>query len=161
MTMRVGRYDAGRSLVIDPFLVYGTYLGGTFDDVSTGVTVEPNSGNIYISGYSGNANGDTDMTVSKISADGRVLIFQTRIGGSANDQAHGIAANGDGFVYVVGQTNSPDFPTLPTGPNPGGTGWTVTKLTAAGDGIAWREIDRVRVMGRDTPVALFEPGLGH
>jgi adenylate cyclase len=28
---------------------------------------------------------------------------------------------------------------------------------AAGDEIAWREIDRVRVVGRDTPVALFEP----
>jgi adenylate cyclase len=28
---------------------------------------------------------------------------------------------------------------------------------AAGDEIAWREIDLVRVMGRDTPVALFEP----
>jgi adenylate cyclase len=28
---------------------------------------------------------------------------------------------------------------------------------AAGDAIAWREIDRVRVVGRDTPVALFEP----
>jgi adenylate cyclase len=28
---------------------------------------------------------------------------------------------------------------------------------AAGDEITWREIDRVRVVGRDTPVALFEP----
>jgi adenylate cyclase len=28
---------------------------------------------------------------------------------------------------------------------------------AAGDEIAWREVDRVRVIGRDTPVALFEP----
>jgi adenylate cyclase len=28
---------------------------------------------------------------------------------------------------------------------------------AAGDEIAWREVDRVRVVGRDTPVVLFEP----
>lgn len=28
---------------------------------------------------------------------------------------------------------------------------------AAGDAIDWREIDRVRVKGRDTPVSLFEP----
>src|SRR6266851_3982575 len=28
---------------------------------------------------------------------------------------------------------------------------------AAGDGIEWREIDRVRVKGRGTPVAIFEP----
>jgi adenylate cyclase len=30
-------------------------------------------------------------------------------------------------------------------------------VAAAGDGVEWREIDRVRVKGRDTPVAIFEP----
>jgi adenylate cyclase len=28
---------------------------------------------------------------------------------------------------------------------------------AAGDAVAWREIDRVTVLGRDQPVSIFEP----
>jgi len=40
-----------------------------------------------------------------------------------------------------------------------GTSILVAEATraAAGDGVAWREIDRVRVVGRAAPVGLFEP----
>ena len=40
-----------------------------------------------------------------------------------------------------------------------GTSILVSQATreAAGDAVAWREIDRVRVVGRQAPVGLFEP----
>ena len=36
--------------MIDPVLVYSTYLGGSGSDQPTGIAVD-NSGNVYIAGY--------------------------------------------------------------------------------------------------------------
>jgi hypothetical protein len=51
---RVGEYDASRPLVIDPVLLYSTYLGGTADDRATSVAVD-GAGVIYVSGYTRSA----------------------------------------------------------------------------------------------------------
>lgn len=37
----VGRYDSNRALVIDPVLVYSTYLGGSGGDGGFGIAVDP------------------------------------------------------------------------------------------------------------------------
>jgi hypothetical protein len=42
-----------------------------------------------------------------------VVAFSTFLGGSESDQINGIAADSTGSVYVLGQTNSPDFPVTP------------------------------------------------
>ncbi len=39
-----------------------------------------------------------------------VLAYSTYIGGSGLDQAFDIAVDGDGFAYITGVTDSPDFP---------------------------------------------------
>jgi hypothetical protein len=44
-----------------------------------------------------------------------VLVYSTFLGGSNQDYADGIAVDGDGDAYVVGLTNSPDFPTADIG----------------------------------------------
>jgi hypothetical protein len=46
----LGKYDAGRELVIDPTLIYSTYLGGTKQDAALAVTADA-SGNAYVTGY--------------------------------------------------------------------------------------------------------------
>ena len=48
--------------------------------------------------------------MAKINADGTGYVWSTYIGGTAQDEGHGIAVDGTGKVYVTGGTNSSDFP---------------------------------------------------
>lgn len=51
-----------------------------------------------------------DIFVSKLASDGSSLSFSTFIGGMRDDVARGIEVGEDGSVYVVGYSNSPDYP---------------------------------------------------
>ena len=51
--------------------------------------------------------------ISKLDPTGSYLVYSTYLGGSGNDQGNGIALDGAGDAYVVGQTFSSDFPTTP------------------------------------------------
>jgi hypothetical protein len=68
-----------------------------------------------------------------------VLIYSTYLGGSGDDKAYAIAADGSGDVYVTGATTSTNFP-ISTGSyqatSPGQAGF-VTKLNAAGNGYVY------------------------
>ena len=48
-------YDQSRPLVIDPTLVYSTYLGGAGDDTGSSIAIDQNN-NIYIAGTTGSTN---------------------------------------------------------------------------------------------------------
>jgi len=48
--------------------------------------------------------------ITKLSASGS-LVWTTYLGGSGPDDAHAIAVDGTGNVWVAGETVSPDFPT--------------------------------------------------
>jgi len=52
---RIGAYDKTRQLVIDPVLVYGTYLGGSAADFAHGVAVDA-AGSAYVAGYTKSLN---------------------------------------------------------------------------------------------------------
>jgi len=52
-----------------------------------------------------------DAFVARLNASGLALVFSTYLGGSAGDEAQGIATDVDGGVYVTGRTWSTDFPT--------------------------------------------------
>lgn len=113
-------YDVTRPLVLDPTLVYSSYLGGNSADKAKDVGVD-SSGNIYVTGYtystsfpgggSGNAGYD-DVFVTKINAAGTAVIYTTIIGGNGTDEPGGIAVNSSGSkIWVVGQTTSNNWPT--------------------------------------------------
>lgn len=51
-----------------------------------------------------------DAFVAKISPGGGSLVYASYLGGSCGDYGYGISINGDGTVWVVGETSSPDFP---------------------------------------------------
>ena len=123
----VGAYDHNHPLVIDPTLVYSTYLGGTANDNGFGIATD-GTGAAYVTGRTssptfptpaspGSPSG-TDAFVTKLNATGQSLIYVTYIGGSSGEGGYGIAVDGSGAVYVTGTTTSTDFPTL--NPFPGG-----------------------------------------
>jgi hypothetical protein len=55
----------------------------------------------------------SDAFVTKLSPDGKDLVYSTFLGGSRSDRAQDIAVDGEGSAYVAGGTDSTDFPTTP------------------------------------------------
>ncbi len=122
---RVGPYDRTKPLVIDPVLVFSTYLGGSATDVANAMAVDA-SGNVYLAG--GTISPDFPVTsgvfqsklnsapgfgaafVSKLNAAGTALIYSTYVGGTGGESAYGLAVDAAGDAYFVGQTASKDFP---------------------------------------------------
>lgn len=118
-----GPFDRHKQLVIDPTLVYSTYLGGSGGDAGLGIAVDQ-YGRAYVTGYTSSVDfptknaidGDrgasgTDAFVTKFWATGGGLMYSTYLGGSENDVGTGIAVDRDGYAYVTGFTFSFDFPT--------------------------------------------------
>jgi uncharacterized repeat protein (TIGR01451 family) len=123
VTFKVGNYDKSQPLVIDPLLVYSTFLGGSGLDVGKSIAAD-SSGNTYIAGQTSSLNfptsaplqtstgGGTDAFVAKLNANGSALIYSTFIGGANNDSAASIAIGTAGNAYLTGQTSSANFPVL-------------------------------------------------
>jgi uncharacterized protein (TIGR03437 family) len=66
--------------------------------------------------------------------------FATYLGGSGDDSSVRVATDAAGNTYVVGSTNSPDFPLTSTAfgvPSPSQACAFVTKLNAGGNGLVW------------------------
>jgi uncharacterized protein (TIGR03437 family) len=67
----------------------------------------------------------SNVFITKWSADGSQVLYSTYLGGNGGDQASAIAVDASGSAYVTGVTNSPNFPTT--------SGAFQTKLTNAQD----------------------------
>ena len=115
-------YNPSLPLVIDPVLSYSTFLGGYGGDYGYDIAVNA-SGEAFATGLTWSSdfpyqnpldstfNGNEDIFVTKMSADGSALIFSTYIGGADVDDGYGIAIDGAGNSYLTGRTRSLDFPT--------------------------------------------------
>src|SRR5579863_1297939 len=118
----VTRYDTRFPLVIDPVLVYSTYLGGNYEDLGNAIAID-SAGNAYVAGETVSNNfptknafqptlkGNSNAFVSKLNASGTALIYSTYLGGSVGDYGNGIAVDSAGNATITGFTQSPDFPT--------------------------------------------------
>jgi hypothetical protein len=117
----VDRHDPDLVLTIDPGMMFCTFLGESGDDEGYDVAVDQD-GHAYVAGLTTSSKFpltagayDTSLSsseafVSKFSPDGSTLEYSTFIGGDRYDTAAGIAVGRDGNVYLVGTTNSTDFP---------------------------------------------------
>src|SRR5438093_9853119 len=116
----LGPYDRTRALVIDPMLVYSTYLGGPGSDEAHAIAADP-EGNAYVVGSTtgdfptsnalqGEAPGFVDVFVAKFDPAG-ALLFSTYLGGNDRDEGRGIAVDATG-IYVTGVTYSTNFPVV-------------------------------------------------
>jgi len=128
VAFHLGAYDSTRPLVVDPILVYSTYLGGSSQDFTLGIATDY-EGAAYITGYAGSVDFPTsgapqpvcaidgyqyceDAFITKLSRY-LTLEYSTYLGGTGGDVATGIAVRPDtGEAYVTGWTRSPDFPTV-------------------------------------------------
>jgi hypothetical protein len=130
---RVGGYDRTAPLVIDPVLVYSTYLGGGRDETALAVAADA-AGNVFVTGWTsstdfptagppfqGSHAGTTDVFVAKLSPSSG-LVYSTYLGGGGTDYGTGIAVDVAGNAYITGETTSTDFPTAgpPFQPTSGG-----------------------------------------
>lgn len=138
-------YDKRHPLIIDPILVYSTYLGGSGNDYGVGIAVD-SLGNAYLTGFTQSTDFKTqrplqsdlrdtsEAFVVKLNPAWSALIYSTYLGGSKQDRGHAIAVDSSGSVYIAGVTNSEDFPTVnPLQPAFGGNyDAFVSKLDPAG-----------------------------
>ena len=152
VSFQVGAYDVKKSLIIDPVLRYSTYLGGSGDEIATGIAVDFR-GNAYVTGFTRSPDfpttdplqpslqgGEGDAFVVKLNRAGNALIYSTYLGGSDFDTADEIAVDQRGHIYITGRTNSTDFPTAnPLQPHLlGGLGDAfVVKLNSTGDRLIY------------------------
>jgi hypothetical protein len=152
----VGAYDAAKPLIIDPVLVYSTFLGGLGDasgegDLARGIAVDA-AGNAYVAGRTGSSDfpttpgalqgtlgGSPDVFVTKLNATGTALVYSTFLGGSGFEDGLGIALDPAGNAYVTGSTGSSDFPTTPGAyqRTSHGADAFVTELNATGTALVY------------------------
>ena len=119
-----GSYDAFVSKVSPDgsTLVYSTYLGGTGEEQCTGIAVD-SAGNAYIAGATQSTDfptknaiqasfggGLNDVFVAKFTPTGDALTYSSYLGGIGTDYGTAIASDSGGNAYVVGLTNSSNFP---------------------------------------------------
>lgn len=114
----VGAYDTTQPLVIDPDLVYSSYVGGNSDDDGRDIALDA-AGNIYITGYTysdmflnapGTIAGSDDAFVAKFDPTGKTLIYSAFIGGKSTDKGSAITVTPAGEVVLAVYTTSLDFP---------------------------------------------------
>ena len=111
-------------------VAYDTYLGGGGWDQGQAIALDP-GGNVYVAGATNSGanttialpltnalqqqygGGTYDAFVAKVNpslAAASQLQYVTYLGGGGKDFAFGIAADSNGYAYVVGETTSMDFP---------------------------------------------------
>lgn len=149
----IADYDPRMPLVIDPVLVYSTYLGGSGYDQGFSIAVD-SSDDAYLVGYTSSTNfpttagafqtayggGADDAFVTKLNATGTALIYSTYFGGSGQDLGIAIAVDSLGNAYVTGYTKSSDFPTTPGAFQTtlrGATNAFITKLNASATALIY------------------------
>jgi hypothetical protein len=126
---QVDDYDSSKPLIIDPVLLYSTYLGGSDVDGPLGIAID-SEGSAYVAGSTTSTNFPTanplqpnkrngaDIFVTKINPAGNMLVYSTYLGGTSNqfgnfdDVATDIALDSEGNVYIGGNTYCTDFPTV-------------------------------------------------
>jgi hypothetical protein len=107
-------------------MVYSSYLGGSFLDISEAMTLD-SAGGLWLTGYTMStdfpvtqnayrptyAGGASDVFVTRVDLakpSAQAITYSTFFGGSGTDIAYGLALAGPGKVAITGYTQSSDLP---------------------------------------------------
>jgi hypothetical protein len=114
-------------------LLASTFLGGSSKESGYSLALD-NAGNVYLTGGTLSANFPTtpgaydrtynggdpiylleqgDVFISKLNRNLTQLLASTFLGGSYSEKSSSLALDNSGKVYVIGETDSADFPTTP------------------------------------------------
>ena len=130
MSFEIGPFDRERGLVIDPEIVFSTYLGSNSIEYGEGVAVDK-SGAIYVVGdgtssfpttpgsYQPGSPWKLGFFLAKLDAAGKKLVWATFIAGKTSaSEPYALAVDGAGNVVMTGYANNldptqADFPIYP------------------------------------------------
>ncbi len=145
---KVNDHTPGTGIVIDPTLRFFTYSGSTADNWGFTATYGPD-GSFYGGGISFGTGfpvspgafqtsykgGEFDISIIKLSPNGRNRMYATYIGGGDQEQPHSLFVDPQGNLVIAGRSKSSDYPK--TSALGAGGDWdiVVTKLSAAGNAI--------------------------
>jgi hypothetical protein len=147
----VGSYDHAIPLVIDPVVIFSTFLGGSSTDMVGAVAVDT-GGNIYVFGTT--LSPDFPMTtalqnagtffLTKFNPAGSAIVYSTLFGASTPPaylfNFQGLAVDSSGNVYVTGSTTSTSYPTTANAFQKtlkGGEDAFVTKFNSTGSAMTY------------------------
>ena len=115
----------GWALVVDPGLVWSTFVGGTQGDAASALALDA-QGAATVAGmalstsfpttpgaFDTTFNGERDAFVTRLSPTGSSLVYSTFLGGTSFDSAAGLALDAQGGATIAGSARSTDFPTTP------------------------------------------------
>lgn len=156
----VERQDPTRPLVVDPLLLFSSYLPGSGTDWTNGLALGPEvqptltlAGTTTSfdlpagAGFQPTKHSDEDVFVARLAADGTSLLWCTYLGGEGStagtgvDRAFDVVVDADGSALVCGTTQSDDFPVTAgawdtTNP-PGHWDGFVARLADDGASLVW------------------------
>lgn len=145
----LARYDTQKPLIIDPVLVYSTYLGGSGDEEPSGIAVDAN-GNVYVAGATdstdfplgtiGAVSEESDhVYIAKLDPTGTNLIYADYLGGTGGDYGYALALDSSRNVYLTGSTASSDFPMVHPfqGTYPGTFNGFLSKISSDGSSLLY------------------------
>ena len=147
-------WDGASRLVLDPGLVWSTFLGGTgYERVNalaldaggvatvageTNSPTFPTTAGAFATSFGG---GNYDAFVARLSPSGKTLVYATFLGGTDDEFGAALALDANGAPTIAGWTGSSDFPTtagsFDTRYNGGGYDAIVVRLSPSGGGLAF------------------------
>jgi hypothetical protein len=174
--LAVGAYDHARPLRIDPKLLYSTYLAQGIESPVYAIAVD-SRGSAYITGQTTSPDfprspgslpakaarqAQVSAFVTKLSPDGRRLVYSTYLGGRGGSVGNGIAVDKAGDAFVGGFAYPDGVPTTPGVFQPAPVGISVNGFVAklapsgrrlvystylSGTGEAGGQVDAIAVDG--------------
>ncbi|HWO32433.1 MAG TPA: SBBP repeat-containing protein, partial [Candidatus Acidoferrum sp.] len=131
-------------------LVFTTLIGGGGDDAALGIAVSSTAA--YIGGITASSTitfpstvtlgpgGGQDAFAARLNSTTGAAVYVTRIGGTGSDSGNAIAVDSTGNAYLVGETDSANYPTTTSpiqGQNSGTDDAFISKINPAGTALVY------------------------